>query len=71
MMLDWLGRRDGKNSYVRAGRDIDAAVDEVVADPARRTRDLGGTLTTEEATNAVLAALASSTPSGTTESETH
>ncbi len=57
MMLDWLGRRHDTEPYAAAARAIEAAVDAVVGNPATRTRDLGGTLTTAQATDAVLAAL--------------
>lgn len=40
MLLRWLG-------YPQAHDSIDAAVDQLLADPARRTRDLGGSLGTQ------------------------
>ncbi len=47
LMLDWIGARRGVPAARAAARDIEAAVDRVLADPARRTRDLpGGTLGT-------------------------
>jgi 3-isopropylmalate dehydrogenase len=39
MLLDWLGHGE-------AHRAIEAAIDRLLADPARRTRDLGGALGT-------------------------
>jgi 3-isopropylmalate dehydrogenase len=39
MLLQWLG-------FPRAHDAIDGAIDRLLADPARRTRDLGGTLGT-------------------------
>lgn len=51
MMLDWIGTRRGPGGMgiaaKAAAKAIEAAVDRVLADPARRTRDLpGGTLGT-------------------------
>ncbi len=46
MMLGWLGEHRALPTLVAAGRAIDTAVDRVLADPASRTRDLGGTLGT-------------------------
>ena len=46
MMLDWLPGQDG-------GR-IHAAVAAALADPANRTPDMGGSLTTSQMTDAVL-----------------
>jgi 3-isopropylmalate dehydrogenase len=40
MLLDWLGHGE-------AHRAIDAAIDRLLADPRRRTRDLGGPLGTQ------------------------
>lgn len=48
MMLSWLGEKRGLASFEAAGKAIDEAVDKVLADPARRTRDLGGTAGTDE-----------------------
>jgi 3-isopropylmalate dehydrogenase len=46
-LLDWRGKRDGDTRLTAAARGIEAAVDAVLADPARRTRDLGGDMGTE------------------------
>ncbi len=46
MLLDWIGRGRGLNSFVEAGASIERAVGVLVADPARRTADLGGALGT-------------------------
>ena len=43
MLLEWLGHRHSKPDLTRAGRAIEAAIDAVLANPALRTRDLGGT----------------------------
>ena len=47
LMLDWLGERE-------ASRRVDRAIGLVLADGSVRTRDLGGTATTTELTDAVL-----------------
>jgi isocitrate/isopropylmalate dehydrogenase len=57
MLLAWLGERQGLASLVAAAAAIETAMDRVVADPAGRTRDLGGTLGTAEFALAVVAAL--------------
>ena len=44
MLMTWLGERHRSEAFERAGRDIGSAVDQVLADPAMRTRDLGGKL---------------------------
>ena len=53
MLLDWRGKHDGNARLVEAARLIDRAVDAVLADPASRTRDLGGGLNTDEFAAAV------------------
>jgi 3-isopropylmalate dehydrogenase len=47
MMLSWLGEQRKLPALEAAGAEIDRAVDEVLADPASRTRDLGGSLGTD------------------------
>lgn len=42
MMLTWLGERRNIPKLVDAGNGIADAVDKVIDDPAKRTRDLGG-----------------------------
>jgi 3-isopropylmalate dehydrogenase len=54
MLLDWLGQRHGKPYFARAGAAITAAVDAALADPQRRTPDLGGPLGTRAFTAAVV-----------------
>ena len=49
-MLDWLGGVDGAEL-------IRAAVRSVFRDRQARTRDMGGSLSTTEMTDAILAAL--------------
>jgi tartrate dehydrogenase/decarboxylase / D-malate dehydrogenase len=50
MMLDHLG-------YSDAAKDVEKAVEEIIGDKGIKTPDLGGTATTEEVGNAVIAAL--------------
>ncbi|WP_170755962.1 isocitrate/isopropylmalate dehydrogenase family protein [Ruegeria lacuscaerulensis] len=47
MMLIWLGEQKGSPKLMEAGRAIADAVDAVMDDPAKRTRDLGGTVNTD------------------------
>ncbi len=50
MMLDWLG-------HPAAARRIEAAVERVFADPSARTRDMGGSLSTQEMGDRIAGAL--------------
>ncbi|HYO83278.1 MAG TPA: isocitrate/isopropylmalate dehydrogenase family protein [Bryobacteraceae bacterium] len=50
MMLEWLGAAD-------EARTLHSAVERALADPAQRTRDMGGTLSTAAMTDAVLTAI--------------
>ena len=50
MMLEWLGEGEA------AGR-VQTAVRTVFKDRAARTRDMGGTLSTSEMTDAIIASL--------------
>jgi 3-isopropylmalate dehydrogenase len=47
MLLDWMATRHNVPALAAAAQAIDAAVDRVLADPARRTPDLGGRLGTQ------------------------
>jgi 3-isopropylmalate dehydrogenase len=47
MMLSWLGEQRGLPTFEAAGAEIERAVDEVLANPATRTRDLGGNTSTD------------------------
>jgi len=47
MMLSWLGERRGIGKLMEAGAAISAAVDRVIDDPVKRTRDLGGCIDTD------------------------
>jgi 3-isopropylmalate dehydrogenase len=57
MLLDWLGEKRKSEKLVRAGKAIDAAVDEVLSSRETRTADLGGKLGTRAFGEAVAAAL--------------
>jgi 3-isopropylmalate dehydrogenase len=57
MLLDWRGRRDGRESLISAGALITAAVDRVLDNPRTRTRDVGGQLDTTAFTKVVGAAI--------------
>ena len=46
MLLEWMGRRHKDRRFSSASSLIDGAVDELLAQPACRTRDLGGVLGT-------------------------
>jgi 3-isopropylmalate dehydrogenase len=47
MLLGWLAQKHGRENFATAQRVIETAVDELIEDPARRTRDLGGPLGTK------------------------
>lgn len=57
MLLDWRGRRDGNGRLCAAAACISQAVDRVIDDPATRTSDLGGTLSTDAFAAVVCAAV--------------
>lgn len=57
MLLDWLGRRHDSAVFVDAAKAVHAAVDSVLDQPQRRTRDIGGTADTDTFTDAVVHAL--------------
>ncbi len=44
MMLQWMGDHHESEPLAKAGSAMEAAVDAVLADPASRTRDIGGTM---------------------------
>ena len=44
MLLQWMGEHHKSDALWKAGSAMDAAVDHVLADPASRTADLGGSL---------------------------
>ena len=48
MLLDWMATRHRRPAFAEAASAIEAAVDAVLADPASRTRDLGGSTKCDE-----------------------
>jgi len=42
MLLEWLGGRHGRDDLVTAVGAFNGAIDNVLADPANHTPDLGG-----------------------------
>jgi isocitrate/isopropylmalate dehydrogenase len=59
MLLDWRGRRDNQPRLTEGATAIEAAIDQVLRDPATRTRDIGGELGTDRFSAAVCAAIRS------------
>lgn len=57
MMLEWLGEQRDQIELTRMGAQLQNAVDQVVANPAMLTPDLGGSATTETVAQAIEAAL--------------
>ena len=57
MLLDWRGMRDGNVAMVTAAAEIETAVERVLANPATRTSDIGGTLGTAEFADHVISML--------------
>ena len=57
MLLEWIAARRGNDAFAAAARNIDAAVDATLNDPATRTVDLGGKLSTGEFARVVAAKL--------------
>ena len=47
MLLQWMGEKRQVPALTQAGNAIEAAVDQVLADPASRTPDLGGKMGTK------------------------
>ncbi len=62
MMLAWLGEQRGIPVLEAAAAEIERAVDEVLVDPASRTRDLGGSIGCKEFGSRVAAAIRSEVP---------
>jgi 3-isopropylmalate dehydrogenase len=48
MLLEWLGKRRGDANLLKAGKEMAAATDRTLAVPELRTRDLGGSMGTQE-----------------------
>ncbi|TCT04582.1 isocitrate/isopropylmalate dehydrogenase family protein [Aquabacter spiritensis] len=63
MLLDWRGRRDGNDRLVAAARLIEAAVETALEKPETRTRDLGGTIGTDDFARVVRANIAAAAQS--------
>ena len=59
MLLDWIADKRNMAQCGKAGKAIDEAVDRVLADPAKRTADLGGKLGTRGFGEAVAAEVSS------------
>jgi 3-isopropylmalate dehydrogenase len=57
-LLEWRGRRDGNDKLLQAARGIEVAVDKTLANPATRTRDIGGACGTADFARAVCGAMA-------------
>ena len=57
MLLDWRGRRDDEPRLIESAAAMEAAIDEVLDNPATRTRDTGGGLGTEQFCAAVCAVI--------------
>lgn len=54
MLLEWLGQRHQDQSVMQAGHFIMTAVANVLKNPATRTTDMGGELTTSAYTQAIV-----------------
>lgn len=59
MLLDWLAARHGRAEYAASAKAINDAIDAAIADPAKRTPDLGGPLGTQAFGRAVATSLKS------------
>jgi 3-isopropylmalate dehydrogenase len=57
LLLDWYGRRVGSGAFRNAAKQIQVAVDTVLAKSSLLTRDLGGTASTAQFAEAVIAAM--------------
>ena len=57
MLLEWMAARHGNDALAAAARNIDAAVDAALKNPATRTADLGGKIGTRQFAEAVAAKL--------------
>ena len=54
--MDWMASRHDDPRLHAIAANIDHALEKVLTDPAKRTKDLGGPLGTQAFTHAVLAA---------------
>ena len=57
MLLEWIGERRNDDRFTKAANAIEGALERAIADPACRTRDLGGPLGTKAFGERVAAAL--------------
>jgi 3-isopropylmalate dehydrogenase len=57
MLLEWLGRKRGEPKAVEAAKLIDTAMEKVIAEAKHLTADLGGTASTSQMGDAIVAAL--------------
>ena len=57
MLFEWLGRKRGDAQAAEAAQRIEAAVDRVIAEARNLTGDLGGSASTAQMADAVVAAL--------------
>jgi 3-isopropylmalate dehydrogenase len=57
MLLAWLAEKRQLRHFAEAASAIEAAINDSIADPARRTRDLGGALSTADFANVIANAL--------------
>ena len=57
MLMDWMARQHNDPRLHAIAANMDKALEIVLSDPAKRTKDLGGPLGTQAFTNAVLAGL--------------
>jgi 3-isopropylmalate dehydrogenase len=62
MLLNWLGQRHDDSNLIQAGALIEAAVDDCLDDPSKRTKDLGGSLSTQDYADAVAEGITASSP---------
>lgn len=58
MLVRWMGEKKDRPALVQAAAAIDAAVDQVLANPATRTPDIGGSTGCKAFTQAVAAVVA-------------
>jgi isocitrate/isopropylmalate dehydrogenase len=65
MLLDWLATRHERREYAAAAQAINEAIDRAIADPNRRTADLGGKLGTRAFGSAVAEAVRATKPRST------
>ncbi|MFC9557203.1 isocitrate/isopropylmalate dehydrogenase family protein [Rhodococcus sp. NPDC056960] len=57
MLLDWIGQRKNDAKLIEGGQLIMRAIDRVLDNPDTRTRDIGGSLGTDDFTQSVLTAM--------------